>query len=156
MVIKRRFRGIALPFMLYLVSGVAAVFFINEAGNGSRGIETRNSLLSEIARLSTELSKVTAERLALERRNALVGLFHVDAEFLEERSRVVLNRGNRNDVVIMTVDWEAISLSNSFNLHRTYFEFFFISHWIVTIIPYSFCYKNLKAPLAKWLPFGYA
>ena len=73
MVIKRRFRGIALPFMLYLVSGVAAVFFINEAGNGSRGIETRNSLLSEIARLSTELSKVTAERLALERRNALVG-----------------------------------------------------------------------------------
>ena len=98
MVIKRRFRGIALPFMLYLVSGVAAVFFINEAGNGSRGIETRNSLLSEIARLSTELSKVTAERLAL------VGLFHVDAEFLEERSRVVLNRGNRNDVVIMTVD----------------------------------------------------
>jgi predicted Rossmann fold nucleotide-binding protein DprA/Smf involved in DNA uptake len=33
MVIKRRFRGIALPFMLYLVSGVAAVFFINEAGN---------------------------------------------------------------------------------------------------------------------------
>jgi cell division protein FtsB len=104
MVIKRRFRGIALPFMLYLVSGVAAVFFINEAGNGSRGIETRNSLLSEIARLSTELSKVTAERLALERRNALVGLFHVNAEFLEERSRAVLNRGNRNDVVIMTVD----------------------------------------------------
>ena len=104
MVIKRRFRGIALPFMLYLVSGVVAVFFINEAGNGSRGIETRNSLLSEIARLSTELSKVTAERLALERRNALIGIFHVDAEFLEERSRVVLNRGNRNDVVIMSVD----------------------------------------------------
>jgi cell division protein FtsB len=104
MVIKHRFRGFALPFMLYLVSGVAAVFFINEAGNGSRGIETRNGLLSEIARLSTELSKVTAERMALERRNALVSFFHVDAEFLEERSRVVLNRGNRNDVVIMTAN----------------------------------------------------
>jgi len=102
MVTKHRFRGIALPFMLYLVSGVAAVFFINQAGNGSRGIETRNSLLSEIAHLSTELSKVTAERMALERRNALVGLFHIDAEFLEERSRIVLNRVNRNDVVIMT------------------------------------------------------
>jgi cell division protein FtsB len=104
MVIKRRFRGIAIPFMLYFVSGVAAVFFINEAGNGSRGIETRNSLLSEIARLSTDLSKVTAERLALEKRNALIGMFKIDADLLEERSRIVLNRGNRNDVIIMGVE----------------------------------------------------
>jgi len=102
MVVKRRFRGIALPFMLYLVSGVAAVYFINEAGNGSRGIETRNSLLGEIARLSSDLSKLTSERMALEKRNALIGLFALDADLLEERSRIVLNRGNRNDVVIMT------------------------------------------------------
>jgi len=104
MVIKRRFRGIAIPFMLYLVSGVAAVFFINEASNGNRGIETRNSLLAEIARLSGDLSKITAERLALEKRNALIGVMNVDADLLEEQSRLVLNRGNRNDVVIMTVE----------------------------------------------------
>jgi len=89
-----------MPFMLYLVSGVAAVYFINEAGNGSRGIETRNSLLSEIARLSSDLSKLTSERMALEKRNALISLFSIDSDFLDERSRLVLNRGNRNDVVV--------------------------------------------------------
>ena len=91
-----------MPFMLYLVSGVAAVYFINEAGNGSRGIETRNSLLSEIARLSGDLSRLTSERLALEKRNALIDMFALDADLLEERSRIVLNRGNRNDVIVMT------------------------------------------------------
>jgi cell division protein FtsB len=104
MVVKRRFRGIATPFLLYLVSGVAAVYFINEAGNGSRGIETRNSLLSEIARLSTDLSKLSSERMALEKRNALISIFSVDADLFDERSRIVLNRGNRNDVVVVTSD----------------------------------------------------
>lgn len=93
-----------MPFMLYLVSGVAAVYFINEAGNGSRGIETRNSLITEIARLSGDLSRLTSERLALEKRNALIGLFTIDPDLLEERSRIVLNRGNRNDVVVMAAD----------------------------------------------------
>jgi cell division protein FtsB len=93
-----------MPFMLYLVSGVAAVYFINEASNGSRGIETRNSLLSEIARLSTDLSKLASERMALEKRNALIGLFAIDSDLLDERSRIVLNRGNRNDVVVVTSD----------------------------------------------------
>ena len=50
------------------------------------------------------LARLTAERLALEKRNALIGLFKIDADLLEERSRVVLNRGNRNDVIIMGVD----------------------------------------------------
>jgi hypothetical protein len=104
MVVKRRFRGIAMPFLLYLVSGVAAVYFINEAGNGSRGIETRNSLLSEIARLSTDLSKLSSERMALEKRNALISIFSVDADLFDERSKIVLNRGNRNDVVVVTSD----------------------------------------------------
>jgi cell division protein FtsB len=93
-----------MPFLLYLVSGVAAVYFINEAGNGSRGIETRNSLLSEIARLSTDLSKLSSERMALEKRNALISIFSVDADLFDERSRIVLNRGNRNDVVVVTSD----------------------------------------------------
>jgi len=93
-----------MPFLLYLVSGVAAVYFINEAGNGSRGIETRNSLLSEIARLSTDLSKLSSERMALEKRNALISIFSVDADLFDERSKIVLNRGNRNDVVVVTSD----------------------------------------------------
>ena len=93
-----------MPFLLYLVSGVAAVYFINEAGNGSRGIETRNSFLSEIARLSTDLSKLSSERMALEKRNALISIFSVDADLFDERSKIVLNRGNRNDVVVVTSD----------------------------------------------------
>jgi len=93
-----------MPLLLYLVSGVAAVYFINEAGNGSRGIETRNSLLSEIARLSTDLSKLSSERMALEKRNALISIFSVDADLFDERSKIVLNRGNRNDVVVVTSD----------------------------------------------------
>jgi len=104
MVVKRRFRGIAMPFLLYLVSGAIAVYFINEAGNGNRGIETRNSLLSEISRLSAVNSSLVSERIALEKRNALLGTVSLDSDLFEERSRILLNRGNRNDVVVMTAN----------------------------------------------------
>lgn len=100
MVVKRRFRGIFLPLVLYIASGAAAYFFINEARTGSRGIDTRNALLAEIARLTTDRDHLQVERISLEHRNAMLSSASLDPDLLEERARLVLNRGRSTDVVI--------------------------------------------------------
>lgn len=100
MVVKRRFRGIVLPLALYLASGAAAYFFINEARTGSRGIDTRNALLAEISRLSHDRDQLQGERNSLERRNAMLSSNSLDPDLLEERARLILNRGRATDVVI--------------------------------------------------------
>lgn len=100
MVVKRRFRGILLPLALYLASGAAAFFFINEARSGSRGIDTRNALLAEISRLTRERDQLRSERITLEHRNAMLSSNSLDPDLLEERARLILNRGRITDVVI--------------------------------------------------------
>ena len=100
MVVKRRFRGIFVPLVLYLLSGAAIVFFINEARTGSRGIDTRNALLAEIAQLSAERDQLHDERLRIEKRNAMLSSSSLDPDLLEERARLILNRGRHTDVVI--------------------------------------------------------
>lgn len=100
MVVKRRFRGILLPLALYLASGAAAYFFINEARSGSRGIDTRNALLAEISRLTRDRDHLQGERISLEHRNAMLSSNSLDPDLLEERARLILNRGRATDVVI--------------------------------------------------------
>ncbi len=100
MVVKRRFRGILLPLALYLASGAAAYFFINEARTGSRGIDTRNALLAEISRLTHDRDQLQSERTSLEHRNAMLSSSSLDPDLLEERARLILNRGRATDVVI--------------------------------------------------------
>jgi len=100
MVVKRRFRGILLPLALYIASGAAVYFFINEARSGSRGIDTRNALLSEISRLTRERDQLRSERITLEHRNAMLSSNSLDPDLLEERARLILNRGRITDVVI--------------------------------------------------------
>jgi len=100
MVVKRRFRGILLPLALYIASGAAVYFFINEARSGSRGIDTRNALLAEISRLTRERDQLRSERITLEHRNAMLSSNSLDPDLLEERARLILNRGRITDVVI--------------------------------------------------------
>jgi len=49
-------------------------------------------------------SSLVSERVALEKRNGLLGTVSLDSDLFEERSRILLNRGNRNDVVVMTAN----------------------------------------------------
>ena len=100
MVVKRRFRGIFLPLVLYVASGAAAFFFVNEARTGSRGIDTRNALLAEISRLSSDRDRLQSERISIEHRNAMLSSSSLDPDLLEERARLILNRGRPTDVVI--------------------------------------------------------
>ncbi|NBU14451.1 MAG: septum formation initiator family protein [Alphaproteobacteria bacterium] len=100
MVVKRRFRGIFLPLVLYVASGAAAFFFVNEARTGSRGIDTRNALLAEISRLSGDRDRLQSERISIEHRNAMLSSASLDPDLLEERARLILNRGRPTDVVI--------------------------------------------------------
>ncbi|MEN9755215.1 MAG: hypothetical protein RLZ07_1597 [Pseudomonadota bacterium] len=100
MVVKRRFRGIFLPLVLYVASGAAAFFFVNEARTGSRGIDTRNALLAEISRLTRDRDHLQSERISIEHRNAMLLSASLDPDLLEERARLILNRGRSTDVVI--------------------------------------------------------
>ena len=100
MVVKRRFRGIFLPLVLYVASGAAAFFFVNEARTGSRGIDTRNALLAEISRLTSDRDRLQSERINIEHRNAMLSSASLDPDLLEERARLILNRGRMTDVVI--------------------------------------------------------
>ena len=100
MVVKRRFRGIFLPLVLYVASGAAALFFDNEARTGSRGIDTRNALLAEISRLTRDRDHLQSERISIEHRNAMLLSASLDPDLLEERARLILNRGRSTDVVI--------------------------------------------------------
>ena len=104
MVVRRRFRRFLLPFLLYCGAGAAVAFFIAEANNGNRGIETRNARLEQIARLQAELTELRGERQRIEHRNSMLISESLDPDLLEERARAILGRGFANDVVVMAVD----------------------------------------------------
>lgn len=101
MVIKRRFRGIGFFIALYVASFGAAAFFIHEAQSGNRGAE-RNALIQiDVERLEAELAEVKQQRADIERRNAQLSVHSLDADFLDERARAMLNVANPDEVVVL-------------------------------------------------------
>ncbi|MFM8701704.1 MAG: FtsB family cell division protein [Hyphomicrobiales bacterium] len=100
MVVKRRFRGFGFFIALYVASFGASAFFILEAQNGSRGVERNVLIQADVRRLETELETVRRQRSEIERRNAQLSIQSLDADFLDERARAVLNVANSNEVVI--------------------------------------------------------
>lgn len=101
MVVKRRFRGIGFFIVLYVASFGAAGFFIHEAQSGNRGTERNAAIQADVLKLESELEAVKRQRSEIERRNSQLSLQSLDADFLDERARSVLNVANPNEVVIL-------------------------------------------------------
>jgi len=101
MVVKRRFRGIGFFIALYVASFGAAGFFIHEAQSGNRGTERNAAIQADVLKLVSELEAVKRQRSEIERRNSQLSLQSLDADFLDERARSVLNVANPNEVVIL-------------------------------------------------------
>jgi cell division protein FtsB len=101
MVVKRRLSRFLAPLFVCLVSCGLSVYFIHHAHSGNRGMETKEALTEQAALLERELAALKSERAEWERRVALFRAEHIDQDLLEERSRTVLGRVHRNDVVIM-------------------------------------------------------
>ena len=101
MVVRRRFRRILLPLVLYGLSAAAVGFFMHNARIGERGLDAKQVLKVRIYELGRTLDEAKAEHADWDRRLALMRADEVDRDLLEERARLLLGRVNKNDLVII-------------------------------------------------------
>jgi cell division protein FtsB len=101
MVIRRRLRSFLLPLMLYAVSAGGIGYFLHNAKIGQRGLDAKQVMKVEIYELTQNLEAAKAERSDWDRRLALMRADQVDRDLLEERSRILLGRVHKNDLVIV-------------------------------------------------------
>ncbi len=101
MVIRRRWRAIVFPLILYAVSGSVTSYFVWHAVNGSRGLKTQDEYQAKMEELARELEDLRTERAGWERRVAMLRAEAVDRDLLEEQTRAMLGRVSKSDLVIM-------------------------------------------------------
>lgn len=101
MVIRRGLRSVFITLALYAVSGAAVSYFLFHAQHGARGLEARGAVREQLRTMDTELAGLMTERKSWERRLSLVRDDSIDRDMLEETSRAMLGRTNKNDVVIL-------------------------------------------------------
>jgi cell division protein FtsB len=102
MVVRRRFRAVLVPLLLYGISGAVVGYFVHHAHSGNRGLAAKRALKIQAHELNKELEGVKAEHAGWDRRIALLRSDQVDRDLLEERARIMLGRVHRNDLVIIT------------------------------------------------------
>jgi cell division protein FtsB len=101
-VVRKLRRRLLATLALYAASAACVAFFAWHAASGPRGAETRRHLKSEIANLEAELAGLRVERKRWEDRTALLRAPEVDRDLLDERTRLLLNRAHRDDVIVPT------------------------------------------------------
>jgi cell division protein FtsB len=101
MVVRTRLRAIAIPLVLYTVSGSVASYFVWHALNGERGLKASLEYTKEIAELEKERAGLRAERAHWEHRIGLISGNEIDRDLLDEEARRILGRANAHDLVVM-------------------------------------------------------
>lgn len=101
MVVRRRIRAIVIPLVAYAVAAGVIGYFLHNARIGARGFDAKQLLKVQIYEVNRELDAARAETKEWERRLALVRAEHVDRDLLEERTRILLGRVHKNDVVVV-------------------------------------------------------
>jgi cell division protein FtsB len=102
MVVRTRLRAILLPIAFYAVLGVASGYLVWGAWNGERGLKTKAEYSNEMQNLDAELKGLQAERRSWDHRVALMRSDAVDRDLLDQEARAVLDRVNKNDLVVFT------------------------------------------------------
>ena len=100
MVIYRRARATLYPLALYCVSGLIGGYFVWHAVNGERGLKTKDEYEHKIAALRGELDGLKSEHALWNHRIALLSGRAIDRDLLDEEARALLDRVNRNDLVV--------------------------------------------------------
>jgi cell division protein FtsB len=84
------------------VLGVLAVgYFAFHAIRGERGIIALRQLSLQVELAQLECSKLKSQRKELEHRVSLLHPDSLDPDMLDERARVMLNYGHKDDIVII-------------------------------------------------------
>jgi cell division protein FtsB len=100
MVIYRRVRATFYPLLLYCVSGAIGGYFVWHAVNGERGLKTKGEYEQKIATLRSNLDALKSEHASWDHRISLLSGREIDRDLLDEETRSLLGRVNRNDLVV--------------------------------------------------------
>jgi cell division protein FtsB len=100
MVVKHRWRIILGLALLWSASALVTGYFVAQAYQGARGIEAKRQIKARVLSLRTELAELKEQRVALERKVAMLRGPVLDGDLLDERVRAELGRVNRNDLVV--------------------------------------------------------
>ena len=101
MVTHRKFYAIALPLMLYCVSGAIGSYFVWHATNGQRGLKAKAEYKRQMKDLSGELAGLQADKAQWAHRVELMRGQTIDRDTLDEQARFVLGRVGADDLIVM-------------------------------------------------------
>lgn len=88
------------PLIVPTIAIGFSAYFAWHAWHGAFGIEARRDLERQTARVQSELDKLKAERVTLERRVALLRANSLESDMLDERVREILGFATPNDIVV--------------------------------------------------------
>ena len=101
MVTRKRLRSVLAALGLYLCAALFIGYFAVNAYTGNHGLNARQALDLQIARLAAERDVVRAERQQWERRVALLNADRLDPDMLEERARALLEYVDPRDLTLL-------------------------------------------------------
>ena len=101
MVTRCRLRSVLTAIGLYLGAALLIGSFGVNAYTGNNGINARQGLDVQMARLTTERDALRAERQQWERRVALLKSQSLDPDMLDERARALLDYVDARDLTLM-------------------------------------------------------
>lgn len=101
MVSRRRLKRVLTAFALYVGAALLIGYFGINAYTGDYGINARQGLDLQMARLAAERNTLRAERQRWERRVALLKPQQLDPDMLDERARALLDYVDSRDVTLM-------------------------------------------------------
>ena len=101
MVTRRRLRTVLTTLGLYLGAALLIGYFDVNAYTGNHGINARQGLDVQMARLATERDTLRSERQQWERRVALLKSQSLDPDMLDERARALLDYVDARDLTLM-------------------------------------------------------
>jgi len=100
MVTRRRLRSVLTALCLYLGAALLIGYFGMNAYTGNHGLNARQGIDQQIARLAAERDAMRAERQLWERRVGLLSSRSIDPDMLDERARVLLDYVDPRDLTL--------------------------------------------------------
>jgi len=96
-ILRRRARHVLVP----MLGALLLAYFGYHAIEGDRGLLAYLRLTQEIKKAEISRDLIQADRVQIERRVALLRPDGVDPDMLDERARLMLNLGRRDELTIM-------------------------------------------------------
>jgi cell division protein FtsB len=101
MVTRKRLRSVLTALGLYLCAALLIGYFGINAFTGNHGLNARQNLDLQIARLVAERHALRTERQEWERRVALLNGEYLDPDMLDERARALLDYTDPRDLILL-------------------------------------------------------